>query len=608
INSLKHYIRRNGALLSIYELQLIPGFTDEVIFNIIPFITTKEEKNKIDFNFKNAIKYGSNQVFIRTQDILENRKGYSDISDADLLENPNSRYLGSSPKLYTRYKYHYKNKLYYGITAEKDAGEEFFKGNNKNGFDYYSAHLQIKDFGFVKTLVLGDYEIKFGQGLVLWSSMSFGKSPYVLNNRKKAQGIRKYSSTNENQFMRGAGTTVAFNNFELSAFYSKKKIDANITDSIDNEISAVSSFQNSGIHATPSAITDKDAIGEVITGGNITYNHRLFKVGLTYAEFQYDAKLFSDPSTNNMYDFQGDNIYNIGFDYQFSIKDISFFGEEAICKNGGMAFLNGALFYLVPQIALSAIHRHYEPEYQGLYSNAFAENSSNSNEDGLYFGLEVHPIKHLTVKTYYDSYSFPWLSYRADAPTTGYDFFSQLDYNLNRHTSMHLRFRRETKETNADSELGLKQINSKYLQKLRFHISYEINKNLQFKNRIVLSEYKEELSNKEYGFMIYQDVDYDFTKIPLSLSCRFALFDTDTYNTRIYAYEKDVLYAFSIPAYYSKGSRFYLNIKYSIRDYIDIWLRYSQTYFSEKNTISSGLNEIYANTKSQIKAQIRFKF
>ncbi|MDA3780836.1 MAG: hypothetical protein PF487_11560, partial [Bacteroidales bacterium] len=390
--------------------------------------------------------------------------------------------------------------------------------------------------------------------------------------------------------------------------YSKKKIDANITDSIDNEIAAVSSFQNSGIHATPSALEDKDAINEVITGGNLTYNHKLFKVGLTFAQFQYDAELFSNPSTNNMFDFQGDKTYNIGINYQFSIKDISFFGEEAICKEGGMAFLNGALFYLAPQIALSTIHRHYEPKYQGLYSNAFAENSHNTNEDGLYFGLEIHPIKHVTIKSYYDSYSFPWLSFRADAPTSGFDFFSEINYNLNRNTSMYFRYRRETKEINIDTDSGLKELNSKYLQKIRFHITYRINKNLRFKNRIALSEYKEETKNTEYGFMIYQDVDYDFNKIPLSLNIRFAIFDTDTYNTRIYAYERDVLYAFSIPAYYAKGSRYYINLKYTIRDYLDIWLRYSQTYFSEKNTISSGLNEIYANTKSEVKAQIRIKF
>jgi len=608
IRSLEYYIKRNGPLLSIYELQLIPGFSQELIQNILPFITISTKNKNIEYNFRNAIKYGSNQLFIRTQYIIENQEGYSAITDSALLASPNSRYLGSSPKLYTKYSYHYKDKLYYGITAEKDAGEEFFTGNNKKGFDYYSAHLQINDLGFVKTLALGDYELKFGQGLILWSSMSFGKSPYVLNIRKKAQGIKKYSSANENQFMRGIATTIEYENFELSAFYSKKKIDANITDSIDNEIAAVSSFQNSGLHATQSAVADKDAIGEVITGGNITYNHRLFKVGLTYAQFQYDANLLSNPSTNNIFDFQGDKTYNIGLNYQFAIKDISFFGEEAICKNGGKAFLNGALFYVAPQISLSTIHRHYEPEYRGLYSTAFAENSDNSNEDGLYFGVEIHPIKHFTIKSYYDSYSFPWLSFNADAPSSGYDFFGQIDYNLNRNTSMYFRYKRETQEKNTNSDSGLKELNSKYLQKIRFHITYKVSDNLRFKNRIVLSEYKEEFKDKEYGFMMYQDIDYNFSNIPLSLNFRYALFNTDTYNTRIYAYEKDVLYAFSIPAYYSKGSRFYLNIKYTIHNYLDIWLRYSQTYFADKNTISSGLNEIYGNTKSEIKVQIQFKF
>jgi hypothetical protein len=88
---------------------------------------------------------------------------------------------------------------------------------------------------------------------------------------------------------------------------------------------------------------------------------------------------------------------------------------------------------------------------------------------------------------------------------------------------------------------------------------------------------------------------------------RYAIFDTDSYDSRIYAYESDILYAFSIPAYYSKGTRMYVNLKYTFKDFMDIWIKYSQTYYSDKNVISSGLTQINGNTKSEIKVQVKIK-
>src|SRR6056297_2055884 len=212
IKSLLDYIDRNGELVSIYELQLVHGFSLDDIKMLLPFITVIKETSKHKTSFKNILKYGTNYIFIRGQEVLEEQAGYHATPDSMLQANSNSKYPGSSYKLYSRYKFQYKNKVYFGFTAEKDPGEEFFTGSNKNGFDYYSAHLQINNFGVFKSLTLGDFEVKYGQGLVLWSDFGMGKSPYVLNIRKRTQGLKKYSSTNENIFMRGAGTTIAIKN------------------------------------------------------------------------------------------------------------------------------------------------------------------------------------------------------------------------------------------------------------------------------------------------------------------------------------------------------------------------------------------------------------
>ena len=88
---------------------------------------------------------------------------------------------------------------------------------------------------------------------------------------------------------------------------------------------------------------------------------------------------------------------------------------------------------------------------------------------------------------------------------------------------------------------------------------------------------------------------------------RFGLFDTD-YNARIYSYENDILYGYSIPAYVGKGFRTYFNIRYTVvENFIDIWIRYSQFGYVDKENIGTQLTEINGNNKSEVKLQMRIK-
>ncbi|RLD63287.1 MAG: hypothetical protein DRJ01_04105 [Bacteroidetes bacterium] len=614
IKSLLRYISKNGQMLSIYELQLVYGFTPELIQKILPFITVSSKTEAQKFSLKRAVRYGSNQYFLRVKSTVEDQEGFMPISDSALMSSPNSRYLGNRLKIYTRYKYHYKNKIAYGFTAEKDPGEEFFKGTQKNGFDFYSVHLQLSNFGHLKTLVVGDYKLRFGQGLNLWSGMATGKSSYVLDVKRKAQGISKYSSADENNFMRGAAATVSFKDFNFSTFISKKKIDANLSeaDTLDEEVRYVSSFLASGIHATPSQLYDKHAIDENLFGGNITFNKKAFKVGVTYVKYKYGADLVKTITPYNQFDFTGSENSNLSLDYQFGIRNIYFFGELARSFNGAMAYINGAVASIAPQMSVSIVHRDYARDYQALYSNAFAENTKNVNEKGIYIGTEIHPIKHWKISAYYDTYKFPWIKSGASALSNGVDYLAQVDFRLSRKVQMYWRIKNETKSLNVDEEELTNPSDAKYLVDvsnlhLRYNISYKVLDELQLKNRIELVRFTKGDADSENGYLIYQDIIYHPKALPLNVSFRYGIFDTDSYNARIYAYETDVLYAYSIPAYSTKGVRTYLTLKYSLNK-IDFWLRYAQTYYSNKSVIGSGLNEITGKTKTELTFQLRYKF
>jgi len=607
-----YYRETYGSFYTIYELIHLGGFNAGVVRLIQPFITVEKTEPFLKFKPSQVFKYGGHQLFVRSQKTLEEAKGYSDITPEELEENPNSRYPGNPLKIYTKYKFNYKTYLNWGITAEKDPGEEFFSGNRKDGFDYYSAHFFARKLGPVKALALGDFNAQFGQGLVMYNGFGYGKSSMALDIRKRSQGLRPYGGADENLFFRGAGATVGYKSIDFTVFFSHKKKDANITvvDSLDGSIEEVSSLQTSGMHRTPSELEDRKALTEIVYGANLKFNHKKFRVGATGVTYQYSSNLVKTPQPYNYYSFTGNSNANFGIDYQASIRDLTLFGEAAVCQSGGMAFLNGALFSLSPQMNMALLHRYYERDYQALFASAFGENSTVSNENGLYLGTVIYPFARLKITAYYDMFTFPWLKFGVNAPSRGYDYIAQADYSPSRYVSFYLRYKHEVKPENVPGSESttyyIKGIEDVETTKLRFHISYSVSRQLQFRNRIEWALYKN-VSTRDEGILLYHDISYKPDIVPFTFSARYAIFDTDSWDSRLYAYENDILYAFSIPAYYDKGSRVYFNIKYSINKHIDLWFRIAQTYYSNKTSSGSGLDEVQGKTKTEAKVQLRFK-
>lgn len=606
INSLQTYIKENGQMLSIYELQLVYGFAIEDIQKVQPFVTVKKESDANQFNLKKSLKFGSHEIFAMTQQIMEQQVGYSEIDDSSLLAKPDSRYLGSKQKIYTKYRYSYKNFLSFGITAEKDQGEEFFKGSQKNGFDFYSAHLLISDFGKVKKLCLGDYQASFGQGLAFAPGFGTSKSSYVLDIKKKSTGLKKYSSANENAFMRGAATTLRFDNIDFTAFVSHKKVDANVqeNDTTDYTDFKITSLDLSGYHRTNAEMYDKDFMKETIFGGNLSYNQKKYKLGLTYANYRWNKEINQKITPDSQFELRKPQNSNLGFDYQFAFEKINIFGESAISQNGGLAHVVGAIVPMAPQVSFSALYRNYARNYQGTYSVAFAEGSKVANEEGLYLGVEVFPIKKWKISAYYDSYRSPWLTSSIDAPSFGRDYLVQADYSLSRNVNMYVRFKNEKSLRNSSIDSLYNALAFTNLTRLRYNVSAQLSKQLSVTSRIEYA-YSEKEGAESDGYLIFQDINFRHPKIPLNLSFRYAIFDTEL---SIYAYENDVLYAFSIPAYNSTGTKYYLTLKYEITDRIDMWFRYARISYANKDVVGSSLDEIQGNHRSEVKLQFRMRF
>jgi hypothetical protein len=611
------YRKEYGQLFSIYELAVIDGWDQATAELILPFVKVSLDETREKITLQRLRDYGKNELVVRWQRILEDQAGYAPISQDELADSPNSRYLGSPDKLFARYRYRYGDRISFGMTAEKDNGEEFFRGSQPSGFDFYSGHIYLKDFGVVQQLAIGDYQAQFGQGLTFWSGLGFNrKSSFTVSTAQAGRGITPYTSINENLFLRGGAITLKQGKFDFTAFYSGKNIDGNLTefepldstDIIEPEV-LITSFQESGFHRTANEIADKDAIFQEHYGGHLRYKATNFQVGVTAAHMKLDGQINRNTDFYSQFRFNGRENTTVGADYLLRVRNFLFFGETAHSANGGIATMNGVNIEMNPRLLVNITQRYYEQDFQGVASVGFGEGTLVENESGIYFGIEFRPFKRWKVNAYIDQFKFPWLRFQTDAPSSGYDFFGQLEYQASGRTNIYLRYRDRLRQVNTRADVeGADFLVDNPRKNLRLNFSHSATRQIRLRSRIELTEYGRGNEPTSRGFMAYQDVIWDVKKLPLRIAARYALFDTDNFDSRIYAFENDVLYFFSIPAYAGRGTRAYILVKYEVGRNLDVWLRWAQTYYTDRQIVGSGLEEIQGNTRSEVKFQVRYTF
>jgi hypothetical protein len=590
------YIKEFGAMMSVHELLLVPGFDEKTVSRISPFVTASVVKQQsFKPSFKDMRTKGNGTLLMRSTRTLETRKGYTH-SDSE-----SQRYSGSPFGFLARYKYRYGNKLQIGFTADKDAGEDFFEGSNRQGFDFYGFYFMLNDMRHMKKLIVGDFRANFGQGLALWNNFAFNKSADVHSIKRRNNGFSAYSSADEVTYMRGIASTLQFGSWEFSPFVSRRKIDATM------ENDGYTSLTANGMHRTPNEISRKNALSETVVGINAGYGKTFWRVGATALYGRYGAEDYRDIRPYGRFNLHMPSNMNFAVDYRFIVKNISVFGEAAVGSNGGKALLAGITTDVNRWLRFSSLYRNYQTYYQAVYSNAFGENGNTANEQGLYFGVSVLPHKNWKISAFFDSYSFPWLRYGTDSPSSGWDYLVQANYAPNKNFDVLIKIQHDKSVKNLSGNTAASTQNVERTR-ASLQATCNLSPELSINSRVTFGFFNPEMQDREKGFLMSQDVKYKLRKIPISFALRYAIFDTDGWNSRIYAYESDILYAFSIFACSDTGSRYYLNVNYEISDKIRLWFRISQTYYFEKKEISSGLSAIAGNRQTDAKLQIQIKF
>jgi hypothetical protein len=588
---LLEYRRILGQLIDIYELQAVPGFDLVTIQKILPYIKV-ESIEKLGSSVRNQLKLSNHQIIIRWSKTLERSKGFN--------RELNDHFLGDGNQVYLRYR-HQSKYLQFGLTAEKDKGEQFFKGAQSKGFDFYSFHVLIKNRKKLRALALGDFVVNLGQGLVHWQAMGNGKGMQLLNAKREAPLLMSYRSVGEFNFLRGAAIQNKLGKLDMLAFVSIRKLTASVSDSSGT----FSAFNTSGLHRTQKEMEDRNKIGLFSGGVAIQLPTRHGKLGLHTLYYRVSMNLEKSQQPYNHFIPSGKALYFLGLDYSKTYKNLHFFGELAFDKEKHMAYIHGMILSLDAKVDLALQFRKISKEFRPLFGNAFTENSNPGNEEGLFSGIVLKPIKGLIIQAFADIFSFPWLKYRVDAPSKGSEFLIALEYLPSRQSSFQLILRSKKKPLNVEVD-NFQFPNLHIRQSLRFHWSREINKTLKIRSRFELTRFIIDNEVPETGSMLYIEGIKNHRRFDWGL--RLQWFDTETYNSRIYSYEADVLYSSSITVMSDQGFRFYLNSKFELSRAVSLSARISQSIYSQKTTIGSGYNAINGNKLTDLRLQFLYDF
>lgn len=602
IDQLLNHIKDTGSILEIYELQSIEGFNLETAKLLSLFCIIKPKNEFENFSVRNMFKNGKSDLMLRYGRGIELQRGFTIPKDSD-----KSRYLGPPDKMYTRYRFYFQNNIQFSLNIEKDAGEYFWNTSGQNkGPDFISTSLYLRNLSSIEKLVIGDYSLQFGQGITLWSGLAFGKGTDIISTVKQDLGLRPYTSFTEYSFFRGIAAQTTIKKLKITPFFSTKFVDAS-TD-IDHEGNLlVNNLQYTGLHRTPNELQNKNAIRQTVAGSHIELDHKWANIGFTFYHTGFNNNFSQSDLLYKRFSFTGSSLINSGINYSKTYKNFYFFGEASRSIPGGFAFLNGVLSSLSNKLSLIVLHRNYNKDFHNFFSQAIGENTRTENEKGLYSGFNYQVNKHYEFSFYADAFKFPWLKFGVDAPSKGYDIQGQFNYTPSKQLKVQLKYRLKEKEQNI---LDIKTNALEYYrrQNYRLEIQYQIRPEMTLKNRAEVSQYKTSSTANRFGFLAFQDITYSKKRARLSGNIRYVIFDTDGYDTRIYTYENDVLFGYSIPGFQNKGIRFYLNTRYKVNKKIDLWMKYSLTRYRDTELIGSGLDEIAGNRKSDIRLQLRYLF
>ena len=590
VMDIMEYIHFHGALKSINELMSIESIDYSTRQLLQEFLYAGDKPDKGFPSLSNIIKYGKNELSIYTKIPTYERVG--DATEGD--------YLGYPYKFWARYSFSYAKNVRIGIVASQDAGEPFFSQSNKYGFDQYSGFIQLYGLGPVESLIVGRYSISAGMGLVMNNGFSLGKTSMLQDLGRQRNALRPHTSASEYGYMQGVAATVRLSNaMRITPFISYRKTDATL-----NDDGSISTLIYTGYHRTISEINKKHNTSLMAGGMNARWSHKDFSLGATAVFTHIDRPLRPNKSAvyKRIYP-EGSNFFNVSLNYSWLHYPFSLSGETATNTNGAIATLNALGWHLSQYVEVMGIYRFYSFKYNSLYANAFSEGGKAQNESGLYLGVRWQPKYGIDILAYTDLAYFAWPRYGVSQSSYANDNVVSASYKTG-NWLLSGKYRLHLRQKDSKSASGIS-----WQTEYRLRIGAEWTGNgWTSRAQLDMSSAPSSSSNESVsqGFMLTENIGYDAGKWQIYAGGKY--FHTDSYDSRLYSYERTMSHTFSHPAYFGHGIRYSLVATWTPIPALQFTAKAAVTDYFDRSTIGSGQQQINASSACDIEVGMRWRW
>lgn len=550
VKALADYSRSRGRIVSFNELAYIPGFDQATAEMIIPFATIAGQEATISDS-------------VRLRNLL--------ITNVSLKTgSPDPASLGSAFKILTKYKFS-AGSFSGGATFEKDQGEKFFCPGTLSP-DFFSANIAYAGNGIVRRVILGDYSARFGQGTNINTGISTGLSLTSQGYMSATNEIKPYTSTDENVFFRGMATQLSLKNTEVSLFCSRNNIDASIGTANGNSGDYIENLYKSGSHNTSTLLMKKDAVSESVYGINLSCNFNIIRVGMAWSENRFSLPVRPDYSNpEKVYSFSGLTNNIVSVYYNSMIKRILLYGEVSANDFKKYALVQGLSFRPSDRLTVNILCWKYSPGYATFHGKGPGGSSGSYPEESLLGNFTFEAARHLFVRGGFYIRHYPWLKYRCSSPSRGVKRELGFKYMPTEKLVLDgLYSYRYSMADNSESG-GIPVLKQTIARSLKMVCRYAVSDNLTAGTRI---DYRIIGPSGSKGVQLLQDINFRPASFPVTFWIRYCIFRTDDYDSRIYTWENDLLYTYSIPALSGQGSRFYFMAGWKIKGKAELRFKY----------------------------------
>lgn len=618
---------RNGPFADLQSVTAVDGIDRSLLRRLDPYLTVHDPQDanassdaavgngsetKNDESFFSSIGLMPSdfdvEIMQRATRRLDLGRGYADDTSRTTFEGPPGG-------LTTRIQFQYGQHAGAALTLDKDPGEPltWSPQSHQYGFDHVAGNVALHNIGPLETVVVGDYSAQFGQGVTLWRGLHFGKgrdpvSPLLRSGR----GLVPFQSASEHRFFRGVGATARVASpVSVSAFYSRRQRDATLASDTTNAEGTVPArtLSTSGRHRTPTERQRRNNFGVTTVGGALEYETSSLRLGITGYKSRFNRPLEPRDSPHRRFYLSGTGTHMIGAFGRTVLDQYTLFGEVARAENGQYGGVAGATLRRGDRLQALLMGRHYPRAFAGLYNAGPGESSRTQNETGFYAGLRLQVAPRWRVAAYVDQYQFPWLRFGVPQPSRGLDTRAIIEHDPRPWLSSYLQVKVE-REKNGSNTLGpgnrrLASLATETRQSARLHTEYDFSDALTLRTRFELSRVAGADNDASRGVLFYQGLRLRLLK-SLQFDARITFFDTDDYAARIYTYEHDLLYSFSVPALHGEGKRSYALIRYEPQSSLTIEAKYGVTWFPRRDTVGSGLAQTDSNMRREVRLQVRW--